>query len=330
VLRILITGGTGFVGTHLIRFLRSTDAQLFVVSHRDPDVASSECQGSDIEYRKADIRNDKEVQSILWTVKPDHIYHLASISSVPDSWRDPRYTFEVNVRGTYNLFEAAMGLDSPPIILNVSTSQVYASSNSTLTEDSPLHPDNPYAASKAMAELLKVQYRKSGAGGIITARAFNHSGPGQLPSFVLSSFAKQLAEMERELCPPVLKVGNIDVTRDFMDVRDVVRAYGGLLRKGVIGEIYNVCSGRGYVLADLVNELVKICLVPVEIEIDPARFRASELPRVVGNAERIHRATGWKPEVPMQETLKDLLVYWRNRIDDNLVTDNASLPERLP
>jgi GDP-4-dehydro-6-deoxy-D-mannose reductase len=328
VQRILITGGTGFVGTHLIRFLKSTEARLFVVSHREADPTAAASREPGAEYCKADIRNEEEIRSLVCAVNPNQIYHLASISSVPESWRDPRNTFEVNVIGSYNLFQAAMRLDSPPRILNVSTSQVYAQSATALTENSPLHPDNPYAATKAMSELLQVQFYKLGIGGIVTARAFNHSGPGQLPAFVLSSFAKQLAEMERGLCPPVLKVGNIQVIRDFMDVRDVVKAYCGLLQKGVIGEIYNVCSGRGYVLADLVNELMKICAVPVKIEIDPSRFRPSELPTIVGDASRLRGATGWKPQIPMQDTLKDLLAYWRKSIDDSLAMGKPPLTER--
>jgi len=329
VQRILITGGTGFVGTHLIRFLKSSEARLFVVSHRDAEAGADASQQSGVECCKADIRNEEEISSIVGAVNPTEIYHLASISSVSESWRDPRTTFEVNVIGSYNLFQAAMRLDAPPKILNISTSQVYAQSATALTENSPLHPENPYAATKAMSELLPVQFSQSGTGGIVTARAFNHSGPGQLPAFVLSSFAKQLAEMERGLCPPVLKVGNIQVVRDFMDVRDVVKAYCGLLHKGVIGEIYNVCSGRGYVLADLVNELLKLCAVPVKIEIEPSRFRPSEPLSIVGDASRLRGATGWEPQISMQDTLKDLLAYWRKSIDDSLAMGKPPLTERL-
>ncbi len=168
-----------------------------------------------------------------------------------------------------------------------------------------------------------MQFQKSMSGGIITARAFNHTGPGQLPSFVLPSFAKQLAEMEAGLRPATLKVGNINVTRDFTDVRDVVVAYCQLLDKGTIGEIYNVCSGRTVLLADLVKELQRNCNVPVKIEVDPARVRPHEVPQILGNSGKIHRLTGWIPQIPLERTIEDLLAYWRTEIKRELT---ESLP----
>lgn len=316
--RILITGGTGFVGSHLVRFLKSFDAKLTVVS-------STETGNQDlsVDYRKADICNSGDIRAIVRAVSPNLIFHLAGVSSVAASWNNPRATFDINVVGSYNVFEAAMALPAPPRILNISTSQVYAPSDVALTETSRLDPANPYAATKAMAELLAVQFQKSMSGGIITARAFNHTGPGQLPSFVLPSFAKQLAEMEAGLRPATLKVGNINVTRDFTDVRDVVAAYCQLLDKGTIGEIYNVCSGRIVLLADLVKELQRNCNVPVKIEVDPARVRPYEVPQILGNSGKIHRLTGWIPQIPLERTIEDLLAYWRTEIKRELT---ESLP----
>ena len=327
--RILITGGTGFVGSYLIRFLKSFDAKLIVVSSGDATF-----QEPGVVYCKADIRNSNDIGAVVLAANPNQIYHLAGVSSAAASWNNPRLTFDVNVIGSYNVFEAAMRLPSPPRILNVSTSQVYARSDAALTEISPLDPDNPYAATKAMAELLVVQYHKSQyrkpmKGGIITARAFNHTGPGQLPSFVLPSFAKQLAEMEAGLRPPVLRVGNIDVKRDFTDVQDVVVAYYELLEKGKIGEIYNVCSGRAVLLADLVRELQKDCSATVKIEVDPARLRPSEVPQTVGDPGKIQRMTGWSPQIPLESTLKDLLAYWRTRIKREVAEDNDA-PTGIP
>src|SRR5947207_3574573 len=188
---ILITGGTGFVGPHLIRYLKPRVSSITVLasgisSEADPDV----------EYRNVDIRDRELVRSLVHQILPTSIYHLASISAVEASWSNPRFTYEVNVSGTYNLLEAAMSLPTSPKILNVSTSQVYAPSAVALNERSLVRPDNPYAASKAMAELLAVQYRNLDAGGIVVARSFNHSGPGQTPNFFLSSIAKQFAEVE--------------------------------------------------------------------------------------------------------------------------------------
>ena len=323
--RILITGGTGFVGSHLVRFLKSADAKLIVVSS-----GGVKTQLPGVDYCRVDIRNADDVRAVVRDASPHQIYHLAGISSVPSSWKDPRLTFDVNVIGSYNVFEAAMHLPSPPKILNVSTSQVYAPSNAALLETSPLSPDNPYAASKAMAELLAIQYRKFTKGGIITARAFNHTGPGQSTTFALPSFARQLAEMEAGLRPTTLKVGTIDVRRDFTDVRDVVVAYYELLEKGAVGEAYNVCSGRTVLLADLVKELQNNCSVAVTMEIDPARVRPGDVPQIVGDTGKLNKTTGWLPKIPLEKTLKELLEYWRMAIKRNALKDIRASTETLP
>jgi len=325
VRRILITGGTGFVGSHLVRFLKSADAKLIVVSS-----GGVKTQLPGVDYCRVDIRNADDVRAVVRDASPHQIYHLAGISSVPSSWKDPRLTFDVNVIGSYNVFEAAMHLPSPPKILNVSTSQVYAPSNAALLETSPLSPDNPYAASKAMAELLAIQYRKFTKGGIITARAFNHTGPGQSTTFALPSFARQLAEMEAGLRPTTLKVGTIDVRRDFTDVRDVVVAYYELLEKGAVGEAYNVCSGRTVLLADLVKELQNNCSVAVTMEIDPARVRPGDVPQIVGDTGKLNKTTGWLPKIPLEKTLKELLEYWRMAIKRNALKDIRASTETLP
>ena len=323
--RILITGGTGFVGSHLVRFLNSVDAKLIVVSS-----GGVKTQLPGVDYCRVDIRNADDVRAVVRDASPHQIYHLAGISSVSASWQHPRLTFDVNVVGSCNIFDAAMRLPSPPRILNVSTSQVYAPSIAALLETSPVGPDNPYAASKAMAELLAVQYQKSTTGGIITARAFNHTGPGQSTTFALPSFARQLAEMEVGLRPPILKVGNVHVKRDFADVRDVVVAYHELLEKGAVGESYNVCSGRAVLLAELVTELQKNCAAAVKIEIDPSRVRASDVPQIVGDPKKLHQTTGWLPEVPLDRMLKELLAYWRTEIKGDAVEGNGAVSETLP
>lgn len=283
-----------------------------------------------VDYYKVDVRKLDDVCAVVRDAFPDQIYHLAAISSVPASWKDPRLTFDVNVIGSYNVLDAAMRLSHTPRILNVSTSQVYAPSDAALLETSPVGPDNPYAASKAMAELLTIQYRESKKGGVITARAFNHTGPGQVTSFALPSFARQLAEMEASLRPPLLKVGNLNVKRDFTDVRDVVVAYCELLEKGTVGEIYNVCSGRAVLLADLVKGLQRNCGVEVKIEIDPARLRPAEVPQIVGDAGKLHRITGWLPKISLERTLNELLVYWRNEIKRDAVDGDGTATAVLP
>jgi len=314
---VLITGGTGFVGPHLIQLLKSnasksSASKIAVIASGDN--RSRQEQEQQVEYYELDLRKADEVRSLVHKLSPTHIFHLAGISAVDVSWSNPRLTFEVNVLGAYNLFEGAMSLPSPPRILNVSTCQVYARSDGILSETSPISPDNPYAASKAMAELLLVQYRKSIAGGIITARSFNHSGPGQTPNFVLASIARQFAEMEAGLRPPRLTVGNIDVKRDFTDVRDVVLAYSALLNQGRAGEIYNVCSGSAIRVADAMQIFQAVSGITVEIDADRARRRPNEVPQILGDFTKIRKETGWSPQIPLEKTIRDLLNDWREKI----------------
>jgi len=300
------------VGTHLIQFLKFNTAKIVVLASGDNQSRPEPEPG--VEYYDLDIRRADEVRSVVREISPTQIYHLAGVSAVDVSWNNPRLTFEVNVLGTYNLLEAAMLLPSTPRILNVSTSQVHAPSDDILTETSPLSPDNPYAASKAMAELLRVQYRKYTDGGIITARSFNHTGPGQMPSFVLPSIAKQFAEMEAGLRAPSLIVGNVEVKRDFTDVRDVVRAYSALLDKGRTGEVYNVCSGSAVRLADCIRKFEAISGISIEINTDPARLRSNEISQIFGDSTKIRTETGWNPQIPLEKTIQDLLDYWREKI----------------
>jgi len=315
--RVLITGGTGFVGRHLASFLKPRTSRLAVL-------ASSGCGDlREIECYEVDVCDSDDVRAAIHDFRPDHIYHLAAISSVELSWKSPRLTYEVNVLGTLNVLETAMNLPAPPRILNVSTAQVYAPSASALSEDSALGPDNPYAASKAMAEFLRVQYQKHIGGGIVTARSFNHAGPGQSPGFVLSSIAKQFAEIEAGTREPNLVVGNIHVKRDFTDVRDVIQAYCLLLEKGNVNEVYNVCSGRSWSIAQIINEFESASGIKVAIETHPDKHRAGEIRVVCGNPARI-RATGWEPCIPLETTVRDLLSYWRLSVREQSDTQKRS------
>jgi GDP-4-dehydro-6-deoxy-D-mannose reductase len=309
VSRILITGGTGFVGTHLVPFLQSVGSHIAVLASG----GESEPQPG-VSYYEVDIREQDAVRSVVQEVKPDRIYHLAGISSVDESWSKPRLTFEVNVLGAYNLFDAAMSLPFPPKILNISTSQVYAPSASPLTEDSRIQPNNPYAASKAMAELLVVEYRRRTAGGIITTRSFNHTGPGQPPNFVLPSIAKQFVEIELGLRPAILDVGNVEVQRDFTDIRDVIHAYSILLEKGKPGEVYNVCSGSAVRLADIIQMFESAAGRKVTLATEESRVRSNDVPVICGDAKKVRETTGWQPQIPLAETIAGLLDFWRSQL----------------
>jgi GDP-4-dehydro-6-deoxy-D-mannose reductase len=307
-LRILITGGTGFAGAHLLGLLRQSDSQIAVLSSTQP----ASCEAG-VDYHCVDIRDAEGMRAVLQQLSPDQIYHLAGVSTVDAASRQPAEAYEINVIGSHNLFDAAMSAECPPRILNVSTAQVYAPSPRKLSEDSALGPENPYAASKAMAEMLVYQYRGRQKGGIITARSFNHTGPGQSPAYVLPAMAKQFAEIESGLRPPRLSLGNLAVKRDFTDVRDVVRAYCMLLKHGKAGEVYNVCSGTAVALADVVEMFRAMCDIKVTIEREPSRVRSKDTVEVSGDPARIHADTGWSPEIPLEQTICDLLDYWRSR-----------------
>lgn len=298
------------MGPHLIQFLKSDSSTIAVIAAGD----RRSRQETGVDYYELDIRRADEVRSVVRKISPTHIYHLAGISAVGVSWSNPRLTFEVNVLGASNLFEAAMSLPLLPRILNVSTAQVYASSDKILTESSPVNPENPYAASKAMAELLRVQYRKCSGGGIITARPFNHTGPGQTPNFVLPSIAKQFAEMEAGIRPRRLTAGNVEVKRDFTDVRDVVPAYFALLDRGRADEVYNVCSGSAVRLADVIRNFEELSGIAIQIETDPGRLRSNEVPQIIGDSTKLRTETGWNPQIPLEKTLQDLLDYWREKV----------------
>jgi GDP-4-dehydro-6-deoxy-D-mannose reductase len=318
---VLITGGTGFVGTHLIRFLEAHASHIAVLSS-----GARPTTGPEVEYFDVDIRNADAVRAIVKEVSPQHIYHLAGISTVDASWKDPRLTYEVNVLGAHNLFEAAMRLGVPPKILNVSTSQVYAPSDQPLSENSPIRPDNPYAASKAMAEFLVAQYRKCEVGGVITVRPFNHSGPGQTPNFVLPNIAKQFAEIEAGLRPPTLTLGNVAVKRDFTDVRDVVRAYWMLLENGRPNDVYNVCSGSAVYLRDIIDLFQQRVGINASIASDANNIRSNDVPHVCGNPGKLQEQTGWYPQITLTQTIEDLLEHWRRAAADSGTTAGRDAP----
>jgi GDP-4-dehydro-6-deoxy-D-mannose reductase len=265
-----------------------------------------------IDYYRVDLRDADSVNSVVREISPQQIYHLAGITSVAASWNNPRLTYEVNVFGAYNLFEAAARLPAPVRILNVSSCQVYAASALALSENNPLRPTSPYAASKAMAELLVACYR--GNTGVITARPFNHSGPEQSATFVLPSIASQLAEVESGTRPPSITVGNLDVERDFSDVRDVVRAYSMLLNTGNLGETYNVCSGTAIRLADVIPIFESAVGFKFTVQIAQERVRSDDVARICGDSSKVRTDTGWFPQIRLEQTISDLMRYWRMRI----------------
>ena len=309
-MRALISGGTGFAGVYLADFLAQQGKEVFVLSMSLPQASNL---GST--YFKIDLRDFASLQRCCEEVQPDEVYHLAAISSVSGSWNDPRTTFEVNVLGTYNLLAACLPLASQSRFLNVSSGQVYAvGGEGRLSEDCPVRPASPYAASKAIAELLIYQFPPSQQGRVVTARAFNHSGPRQTAEYALSDFARQIAEMETGMRAPVLTTGDLELERDFTDVRDVVRAYVLLLQRGRGGELYNVCSGVAHRLASACAVLQSLTSVPVTIRVVPEKVRPGQPQRICGDPGKLMAETGWLPTIPWETMLGDLLQHWRERV----------------
>ena len=313
--RVLITGATGFVGGHLIRALEAEGPSAFEIFGTSyPDAPPP----SDNKLFFLDLRSEKDVIRLVGEIRPDWIFHLAAISNVRRSWEMRSETIETNVLGTHNLLEAVRQITPAARILFVSSSDVYgfgASPTEALKEDAPLEVINPYAFSKAAGEMLCGFYGKVENINIVIARPFPHTGPGQAEDFVCSDWARQVALIEKGDRAPILKVGNLDLRRDFCDVRDIVKAHILLLRKGRRGEPYNICSEKAIALREIMDFLVKEAAVssPIAIEIDPAKLRKVDLPVQLGSNRKIIEETGWSPRIRIEKTLRDLLDYWRGR-----------------
>jgi GDP-4-dehydro-6-deoxy-D-mannose reductase len=299
--RVLVTGDQGFVGAHALAKMPAAFGLSDSAAH-------------------IDIRDKAALVACLLANPPEAVLHLAALSFVPDSFKAPEATFEVNFLGTLRLLEALAQTGFKGRFLFVSTGDAYgmvAAESLPVSETLPLRPRNPYAVSKVAAEALCYQWSQTGPFEVVMARPFNHIGAGQAPTFAISDFARQIAEISAGQRPPVLKVGNIDVTRDFTDVKDVLKAYELLLGKGRNGEVYNVCSGVERSVRSLVERLLELAGVEAEIQNDPTRFRPSDQPRVCGDHAKLSRDTGWQPEVPMDETLLNLYRYWEHEIGNS-------------
>lgn len=315
-IRVLITGATGFVGGHLIRALEEEGSSVFeIFGTTYPDAPP--LSGSKLFF--LDLRSEKDVTKLVGEIRPDWIFHLAAVSNVRSSWQMRNETIETNVLGTHNLLEAVRQTTPAARVLFISSSDVYgsgASPTEVLKEDAPFQIVSPYAYSKAAGEMLCGFYEKIENIDIVIARPFPHTGPGQTEDFVSSDWARQVARIERGDSAPTLKVGNLDVQRDFCDVRDVVRAYLFLMRDGRRGEIYNVCSGRAVGLSVILDFLIREASgkTPISVEVDPAKFRKIDMRVQMGSNRKITEETRWLPRITIEQTLCDLLAYWRQRL----------------
>ena len=313
-MKALITGISGFAGPHLTEFLIKKGYEVFGTFFNKSTFSNLNDFMNKIKVYKCDIRNYNVLKNVIEDVKPDEIYHLAAISFVPTSLKDPKLTFDTNLYGTLNLYQAIIYLKMNPKILFVGSADEYGIVNENdlpIKEECPLNPMNPYSISKASADFLSFFYFRNYSLNIIRVRPFNHIGPRQSPEFVSSDFAKQIAEIEKGLKEPIIKVGNLEAKRDFTDVRDIVRGYWLVLNKGEPGEVYNICSERTIQIKGLVNRLLKLSLRKIEIIKDPERMRPSDNPILQGDSSKFRKRSGWKPEIPLDKTLKDTLEYWR-------------------
>jgi GDP-4-dehydro-6-deoxy-D-mannose reductase len=313
--RILITGITGFVGPHLAHHIADTapEAEVWgLVWEADRGEAPSS-----IHQVAGDLTDLQSLRSAFDRVQPEIIFHLAAASSVASSWDHPGRFLEVNAVGTVNLLEVVRAAERDVRVVVSSSGEVYGAvpvDQQPISEDEHLTPLSPYAASKAAQDLLTAQYFHGYGIPTIRLRLFHHTGPGRPPQFVASSFAHQIARIERGLDPPRLAVGNLEAIRDFTDVRDVARAYWLAATRGIPGDAYNVCSNRHTSIRRVLDILLTGSEVEVEVEVDPNRLRAADIPYLVGDHTRFSSATGWQPEIPLVKTLGDLLNWWRDNV----------------
>ncbi len=300
------------MGCYLREFLKSRGSTVWGTAFPEKPPAPSEGR-----IFHLDIRSEKEVFSGVKRAQPDWVVHLAAISNVGHSWERRRETLETNLLGTSNLFEAVRRFAPRARVLFISSSDVYGaerSSDMPLDENADVHVMNPYAYSKLSGELLGEFYIRVEDLDVVIARPFPHTGPRQSADFVCSDWARQIAQIEKGQGNSKIRVGDISVQRDYTDVRDVAKAYVLLLEKGKKGEMYNICSGKSYSLESILHMLLSFSSQHIEIQVDSRKLRKTECPVLVGDNRKIRNELSWKPVVPLEQSLKELLDYWRSRV----------------
>jgi len=316
--KALITGITGFAGSHLADLLLGNDEYEVFGTTRPRSKTENILHIQDkLTLIDADLIDSHSLYTVLSDVKPDYIFHLAAQAFVPTSWSSPATTMEANVIGTIHLFEAVRRASINPVIQIACSSEEYGlvyMNETPITEENGFRPLSTYAVSKIGMDFLGYQYFKSYDMKIIRTRGFNHTGPRQGDVYVCSTFAKQVALIERGKAKPEIKVGNLESYRDFTDVRDIVRAYLLTVQKCEPGEVYNIASEKTWQIKKVLDMLLGMSKVRIEIKEDPARMRPSDVELLLGNAKKFRDKTGWRIEIPFEQTLKDLLDYWRAHV----------------
>lgn len=312
-MKALIIGAAGFVGSYLIQHLKD-DLHWEVIATKLPQETITI---EDIEIYNLDILKKDCILPLLQSIHPDMILHLAAQSSVGVSWKNPALTIDINIKGSIYVLDAVRELDYKPRVLLIGSGEEYGHilpTETPIREETILRPGNIYAATKACQNMLGKIYADAYQMDIISVRAFNHIGPNQAPIFVVSDFCKQVAEIEAGQKEPIIYVGNLSAARDFTDVRDVVRAYGLLLQHGIAGETYNVGSGHAIKIEDILHQILLQSKVAIQVEVDSAKLRPIDVPIIEADTTKLYQCTKWKPEISIDETISDVLDYWRNTI----------------
>lgn len=311
----LITGYCGFVGGYLAGYLYEQGCRVYGTCFAESPPASEQHRACrrHVTTVECDMTKSSDVRRMLKQVRPDFVYHLAAQSHVPTAWKKPEATFKINITGTLNLLQSINKLGLQPRILSVGSAEEYGdvgAEDLPLDEKAPLRPMNPYATSKVAQDFLSYQYAKAPGLDVVRVRSFSHTGPGQSTAFVCPHFAWQVARIMLGIQEPVIKVGNLKPRRDFLDVRDVVRAYHLALQKGRQGGVYNIASGKARSIQSILSMLLRYGQRDVRIERDDSLYRPADVLEVRGNASKFRRSTGWRPLISFEKTLHDILDYW--------------------
>ena len=317
-MKILMTGGAGFVGKHLLAYLtKEGNNRILAVDLSFKDF-NPDNSFDNVEISEADLTDRESVFSIIKKFKPQQVYHLAAQSSVGYSWGNPIETFRINVFGGINVLEGLKLFCPGCRILVVCTAEEYGGTGGkhrAIDENFKIYPQNPYAVSKSALDFFSSIYHNAYKLPVFISRSFNHIGPGQSDRFVCSDFARQIALIENGVQKPVISVGNLKSQRDFLDVRDAVRAYFYILNKGKEGQVYNVCSGKRQKISDLLGMLVSLSTMPdIKVSIDKSKFRAIDVEIIYGSNSKLKAHTGWDIKYSIKTSLKDILDYWRKNV----------------
>lgn len=307
--KALVIGAAGFVGSYLIQEVCANNIEAFATKLPHEQFENLNAKVFDL-----DILDKDAIVALLFEIRPDYIFHLAAQSSVGLAWKNPGLTVDVNIKGSLNVMDAIRELFYKPRVLLIGSGEEYGhirAGETPISEENALRPGNIYAATKVCQNMIANIYSKAYDLELMMVRAFNHIGPGQAPMFVVSDFCKQVAEIEKGLREPVMKVGNLAAKRDFTDVRDVVKAYVSLVQMGIPGETYNVGRGNAKEIQEILNLIVSLSRAEIKVEIDPNKIRPVDVPIIEADITKLNQLTGWKPLIPLEQTIQETLDYWR-------------------